>query len=107
MNLATLTSPSQWALALAVGAVVLMPRLIPPIARILGRVMAVAMRSQTTGASGRSKRRSVSRLASGPASIEPQRPPQGVRLRDGYVWRVGLLVALVSAVLSWWLLRPR
>lgn len=95
----------QWVVGLTIAILVLAPGLIPPLARVAGRMVG------TLG----SHQRKESRVRRHPprvvdANSQPLPPSAAERDERGLstsMWLVGVLVASAVAVLSWWLLRTR
>jgi hypothetical protein len=94
--LASVVSPAQWALLVAVAGAILVPHLIPPVARWMGRGLRLLTNGRPVADPGRTPVPRPHRMA-GPDPT-PSRPSP---------WLIGLVVALSAAVLSWWLLRSR
>ena len=101
-SMAMITSPFQWSIVSVIVVLILAPGLIPPVARLAGRITATTLRSRT---------QSRARTApSEPSEVHmetamkplPERPR-----RQTSGWLVGLPVASAAAVLSWWLFRSR
>lgn len=100
MTLATVTSPVQWVVFAAVAVLLLAPRLIPPVARILGRLTRLLTAAGSHTAPVRPRR-----VSSRPAL--PESAGEVARNDRASSPLVGVIVVLAIAVLSWWLLRSR
>ena len=99
MTLAFVGSPLHWLLVAAVVLLLLMPGLIPPVARVAGRLTAVVLRRRGTITQRPPVPRSGSPKLSGTATPQEKRPPN--------VLLVACIVAVAVAMLSWFLFRSR
>lgn len=97
-----ITSPFQWAVVVAIAVLILAPGLIPPVARLAGRITAMTLRGRTQP---RTRTMPSEPAAVGMETAMKALPERPARQTSG--WLVGLLVACAAAVLSWWLFRSR
>jgi hypothetical protein len=91
-------SPIQWGVFLVIIGAILMPRFIPPAARVLGRTCRLMGRPDSA------RRRPSATVRTIPAKDDPAGETPAAPLP---LWLVTLIVASLTAVLSWWLLRSR
>lgn len=100
MTVASLTAPVHWAIVAAVAVLLLAPGLMPPTARLAGRIASVLLR--TSRRPERSRRLKAPETTDNlPSSAEP------ISRDHVPVWVVALMVLSAVAVLSWWLFHSR
>lgn len=100
MTVASLTAPVHWAIAAAIAVLLLAPGLMPPTARLAGRIAGVLLRT--------SRRPGRSRYLKAPETTD-NLSSSADPFSTGHVpiWAVALMVVFAVAVLSWWLFHSR